>query len=367
MTRISLARAAGLASIAPALLIAAASAPAQEWTADASVGRIAQPSLPGALGSTGAALGLRYEGPRWLYLTAGMPFDSAGPAWGALGAGARFSRPWRGIEAGIDADAHGFVYRDAIARANGGGATLEAMPLVAGERGPVRVELRSGLQHHTSSFDGETDSRTLHASDLRASAGTDAFRATAEGRYVRAPEGGYPYAGAGFEAARGPGSAWAYAGKWLSDAIDDPVWGAGARLRVRGRTDVYASVQQETNDPLFRNPPRRSWSIGVSRRLGRLAPAPPAVAGPELKLGGVTFRVPLSAAGAAPSLAGDFNGWQPVPMVRQGGAWVLTLPLGRGVYRYAYRGADGQWFVPEGTPGRVDDGFGGFSSVLVVP
>jgi len=54
-------------------------------------------------------------------------------------------------------------------------------------------------------------------------------------------------------------------------------------------------------------------------------------------------------------------------MVRQGDAWVLTLPLGRGVYRYAYRGADGEWFVPEGTPGRQDDGFGGVAAVLIVP
>jgi len=365
MKRRSLVRAAGLASAA--LALAAAGVRAQGWTADVSVGRISQPSLPGGVGSTGAALALRYEGPRWGYLSAGAPFDSAGPAWGAAGAGARWTTPWRGLELGVDADAHGFGYHDAVARAGGGGVTVAAMPLLAGARGPVRVELRSGVQHHTSSFDGETVSRTLHASDLRASAGTGAFRATAEARYVRAPDGDYPFLGGGVEAVRGPGSAWAYTGTWLSDAVDEPVWGVGGRLRVRGRLDLFASVQQETNDPLFRNAPRRSWSLGVSRRLGRPAPDPAAAAAPERTAGGVTFRVPLAATREAPALGGDFNEWKPVPMVRQGDAWVLTLPLGRGVYRYAYRGADGEWFVPEGTPGRQDDGFGGVAAVLIVP
>ncbi len=356
-----------LVSSLVAFMASAGALAAQGWAVDASVGRIAQPTLPGSVASTGASLGARYEGPRWLYLTGGIPFDSAGPAWGALGAGARFATPGRRVAAGLDAAGHTHGYRDAIADAGGGGFTLEAMPLVALAGGPARLELRTGVQHHTSSYAEAIARRTLHASDVRASVGTAAFRALAEGRYVRAEEGDYPYAGAGLEAALRGGALWAYAGSWLSEAVDSPVWGAGARVQVLARTEVYASLQQETNDPLFRNAPRRSWSVGVSRRLGSAAAPVPAAVVPERRPGGVTFRIPLAASLEAPALGGDFNEWRPAPMSREGEFWVLTLPLAPGVHRYAYRGADGEWFVPEGTPGRTDDGFGGLSAVVVVP
>lgn len=370
MTRGTLIRAAGLASAALALLLAPGRGGAQGWAADAAVGRISQPSLPGGVGTTGAALGVRYEGTQWLYATAGLPFDTAGATWGAAGAGGRLSRPWHGVTLGIDADAQGFGYRDPIARQSGTGITLEAMPLAGIDVGQVALELRSGVQLYTATFGGQTLSRTLHASDLRASVGTDRLRGTAEGRFVRAPESNYPYVGGGVEGAQGPASFSAYAGAWIHDSIHTPVWGATARWRVLPRTELYAQVQQETDDPLYRNAPRRSWSLGVTRRLGRAAPAvstPALPIGPERVEGGVTFRLPASASAAAPLLGGDFNGWRPVPMVREGDAWTLTLPLARGVYRYAYRGANGAWFVPEGTTGRTDDGFGGVTAVLIVP
>jgi hypothetical protein len=360
-------RAAGLASAALALFLTPGSGGAQGWAADAAVGRYTQPSLPGGVGSTGAALGVRYEGDRWLYATAGLPFDTAGATWGAAGAGARFSRPWRGLTLGIDADAQGFGYHDPIADQTGSGITLEAMPLAGIGVGQVALELRSGVQHYTASFGGQTLSRTLHASDLRASVGDDRLRGTAEGRFVRAPEADYPYLGGGVEGTHGRASFSAFAGAWLHDSIDSPVWGGTARWRVLPRTELYAQVQQETDDPLYRNAPRRSWSLGVTRRFGR--PPPPAAAppGPQRTPAGVTFRLPASASSAAPAVGGDFNGWRPAPMRREGDDWVLTLPLASGVYRYAYRGADGAWFVPEGTEGRADDGFGGVNAVLIVP
>jgi hypothetical protein len=42
-------------------------------------------------------------------------------------------------------------------------------------------------------------------------------------------------------------------------------------------------------------------------------------------------------------------------------------PLDPGIYHYAFRTAGGEWFVPESTPGRRDDGFDGFVAILVVP
>jgi hypothetical protein len=54
-------------------------------------------------------------------------------------------------------------------------------------------------------------------------------------------------------------------------------------------------------------------------------------------------------------------------MRREGGEWVLDLALAPGVYRYAFVGDAGEWFVPEGYPGRIDDGMGGHVVVMVVP
>lgn len=352
------------------LLTGSHEAHGQGWVLDASAGQIAHEALPGSIGTFGATLGVRYEGARWLALSAGIPFDSAGVPWGALGAGARLASSGP-VVVGIDVGAHAYGFQDPISRANGGGATVEAMPLLSMRAGPVGLGVRSGLLHYTSVFSGESTSRSVHASDARLSFGSAVFRVTGEGRFIRAEEGSYPYAGASAEASLGGGTLWGYGGKWIADVIKTPVWGGGARLTILGRTDVYASFQQETNDPLYWNTPRRSWSVGVSRRLGRPPHSLPALIprslAPEVSAGQVTFRMPLSASSESPALGGDFTQWKPVRMIRDREFWTLTLPVRRGSHRYAFRRGDGEWFVPESVPGRMDDGMGGTVAVLIVP
>ena len=74
----------------------------------------------------------------------------------------------------------------------------------------------------------------------------------------------------------------------------------------------------------------------------------------------------MRAAKGRPSIAGDFTGWKPVPMQRDGSRWTFTVKLEPGTYHYAFVGEDGTWFVPESVPGRQDDGMGGHVAVLVV-
>jgi 1,4-alpha-glucan branching enzyme len=74
----------------------------------------------------------------------------------------------------------------------------------------------------------------------------------------------------------------------------------------------------------------------------------------------------VSSASSRPSIAGDFNEWKPAPMERDGDQWSYTVAVTRGVYNYAFVGADGSWFVPKDVPGRKDDGMGGYVAVLVV-
>ncbi|MGH9346917.1 MAG: hypothetical protein ACRD26_06570 [Vicinamibacterales bacterium] len=79
----------------------------------------------------------------------------------------------------------------------------------------------------------------------------------------------------------------------------------------------------------------------------------------------IRIRQTDAPAGAV-SIAGDFNNWRPVPMQREGNAWMIRLPLAAGVYHYAFRSETGTWFVPATAAGRRDDGMGGEVAVLVV-
>jgi 1,4-alpha-glucan branching enzyme len=83
--------------------------------------------------------------------------------------------------------------------------------------------------------------------------------------------------------------------------------------------------------------------------------------------GRVQVRIPVADAPASDVfIAGSFNGWQPLPMHREGDSWVVELTLPSGVYDYAFRSADGKWFVPASTAGRRSDGMGGYVARLVV-
>ena len=140
---------------------------------------------------------------------------------------------------------------------------------------------------------------------------------------------------------------------------------SGRGVSLGARTTLWGSVRQEAPDPLYWNPSRRTWSVGLTQRLGRIpAPLVPVSASPA---GTVVVRLPAGDAPAgAVSIAGDFNNWQPAPMQREGGDWIVRLPLTPGVYHYTFRSANGDWFVPPSTAGRRDDGMGGYVAVLVV-
>lgn len=355
----------------PLLLIALlatlppASARAQDWVLEVAAGGAQHDAVASSVGTSNAMLGVRYDGARWLYLTAAAPLDAQGLPWAAGGVGGRLQRPTGGFSLGLDLAAHGYAYREPTQETSGGGLSLEALPFVALAHGDRRLEVRSGVLHHGSTFAGAGASRTVHDNGVRLSAGTT-VRAGAEARYLRAEEGGYSYLGASATLPLQRGYLWAQGGGWLSELIDTPVWGVGGSLEVGRSVRLSGWLEQETNDPLYWNAPRRSWGIGVSRAFGgsrTLAP-PLTVSPPEA--GRVVLRLPADEADQAPSVGGDFNDWTPVAMTRSGDFWVASLPIAPGVYHYAFRRPDGSWFVPESVPGRVDDGFGGYSAVLVV-
>jgi hypothetical protein len=352
---------------------AAVSAPhdarAQSVSLDVSAGRTVYEPVSVTGGTNNLVGSVTYNAQRdaWVYGSAAVPIGNQAPFWDAGGAGGRFTLSGaRRVTLGSELGANGYMFRDAVAQQMGTGADVNAIPFVNLAKGLASIELRGGWRGQTLSFGGVTDKRGVFETGTRAIY-DGPVRLQGDLRWVHATEGTYPFAGASITyASASPVSVWMRAGKWMSTALDNASWGFGTSIAVNDRSNIWASVQQESPDPLYWNAQRRSWAIGMTRRLTRAsAPIVPTPAGAQP--GGVLIR--LASADAPPGdilIAGSFNNWKPQPMQREGRDWVIRLPLAPGVYQYTFRSASGEWFVPASTPGRRDDGMGGHEAVLVV-
>jgi hypothetical protein len=350
---------------------AADDALAQAWSVDVSAGRTVYEPVSVNVGSNNLAGGIRFDSRSedWIYGGAGVPLGDRDPFWGAAGAGGRFALPrseTRRVTVGVEAGAHGFTFRDAVIDQAGTGGTLEAIPFAGVSAGAGRIELRGGWRGHSLSYSGARQSRGVFETGARVAYDADAaVRVQADARWVHASEGTFPFLGASLSYAGTPLHVWAHAGKWVSDQLDEVSWGGGVGIGMGAMSTVWANIRQEAPEPLYWNTPRRSWSVGVTYRLGR-APAP-LMPAPRSDGGNVLIRIrQQDAPDGAVSIAGDFNNWRPVTMQREGSEWVIRLPIAAGVYHYAFRSGTGTWFVPASAAGRRDDGMGGHVAVLVV-
>ena len=343
----------------------------QGWSFDLSAGQIVYSPASVDIGTNNLLGTLRYDAGQegWVYGTAAAPLGNEAPFWGALGLGGRFASSGSGADArhvtvGVELDARGFSFRDAVADQMGVGGILEAIPFAALSAGAGRVEVRGGWRGQSLSFAGVTQSRAVLETGARASYGSTA-RLQADARWMHAPEGTYLFIGGSLQYDGSPIGIWARAGRWVSADLDAPAWGGGISVPVGSRAALWAAVQHEAPDPLYWNAPRRSWSIGVTQRIGRTRPT--VAPAPRSEPGGVVIRIPVSETPAGDvQIAGTFNNWQPASMRREGREWIVRLPLAPGVYHYAFRSANGDWFVPASVAGRRDDGMGGHLAVLVV-
>jgi len=110
----------------------------------------------------------------------------------------------------------------------------------------------------------------------------------------------------------------------------------------------------------------RAVSAGFVLRTSsgpRPLPRPSGVARPAAGLTRLSIRAPSA---AIVEVAGDWNGWRPVPANRgANGVWFADLAIPAGTWRYGFRIDGRQWRVPDGTAA-TDDGFGGKSAWLTV-
>lgn len=341
----------------------------QGWSAEVSAGRLVYDPLAASIGTNNLMGSLRYDARRdaWVYGAVSMPAGDDGTFWGAGGTGGRVTlpSPLAGrVRVGADVGAHGFSFRDRVVAQTGSGGVLEAMPFGRVSAGAGFVEGRGGWRGQTLSFAGIRESRGVFETGARGGYGTT-LRVQGDARWVYATEGTYPFVGATLAYDVSQVEVWGQVGKWLATDLDERVWAVGSGVSLTPRTSVWGSVRQEAPDPLYWNSTRRTWIVGLTQRLGRMPPPlVPVAASPA---GTVVVRLPAtSAPDGAVSIAGDFNNWQAAPMRREGDEWIVRLPLAPGVYHYTFRSADGEWFVPASTPGRRDDGMGGYVAVLVV-
>ncbi len=368
--------------VALALLpLATPPAAAQEWRLAGQVGRVSYPGAPGGGSATSAVLGLSRTRPRdWVGFSAGLPVDG-GPYWGSVAG-------WRRLQARgpvgflLDLSAHGFAQGDPQESADrppllplqpvgsttrvvaGYGAGAEAMAGGFASSRRLGVEVRAGAAGQASEVAGVGSDRLLPAGGLQLAAALAPFTVRAETRGWLDGDTSHAVARGSVEWGRGPLRISGSVGRWLAGGVDETEWAIGASAALGGRVELIAGARGHTFDPLYLTTTDRSAWGGISVRLGRAAVAPPAPA--RYEDGRATIRLPAGEARGPVSLAGDFNGWVPAPMRREGGEWVLDVPLAPGVYHYAFVGPDGTWFVPESVRGRRPDGMGGWVAVLVV-
>jgi hypothetical protein len=340
---------------------------AQGLSVDVSGGRLVYDPVSTNVGTNNLMGTIRYDTTRqaWVYGTAAPPLADGATFWSGGGMGGRFAARLNSrFLAGADLAAHGYMFRDAVVDQVGTGATADAMPFVRLSIGLGFVEGRGGWRGHTLSLAGVRERRNVFETGARAGYGAR-LRIDGDARWVHATEGTFPSVGVSLAYVRGPVQLWGHAGKWLHDDLDEATWGSGLAVSVSTRSTVWANVRQQAPDPLYWNTTQRTWSVGMTQRLGRLVSPLRTVSATQTGSVVITLRASDAPSGQV-SIAGDFNNWQPTAMQPDGDRWTIRLPLAPGVYHYAFRSATGTWFVPLSTPGRRDDGMGGHVAVLLV-
>jgi hypothetical protein len=360
--------------VAVGLLATATPTLAQAWAADLYAGGTQQTALAGRTADINLIGSLRYIGlaDGFAYVAGATPLNSDAVEWAAAGLG---RRPGISVVAGgrvgLDLSAHTYAYSAQSEVAGGQGGTLHVLPYVAWNHGTANVELRAGRHEHRLRHDGAVHSRGLYEVGVRGGASRGGYGAEFTGRWLADDTTTFPFAGLQVDAAVGAARVWGGAGRWLVEGDGSTEWFGGVALNTGGAGQVWAGIRADGRDPLYQNLERTSWNIGVTRSFGA-RPAVMTIPAPRLTAGGVVFRLPRSVVANAPAdgppaVAGEFSGWQPLHMRLADGEWTLALSLPSGVHRFSFVSPGGEWFVPEGYPGRMDDGMGGWIAILVVP
>ena len=231
----------------------------------------------------------------------------------------------------------------------------------------VAVATASGGGVHR--VDGTGDPLVAGSVRLRAEVREWTLEGSVEGVHAGAIR--YADVGAGFQTIHGPVTFEAVGGVRLGN-LGRTGWGqARVEWKVAAPLSLEAAVGRYAPDVtgfLQGNFVSAGLRVGLGsapRFLGRGLPSSDAMAVRREREGGVSveFRLPPT---DSVSIAGEWNGWEPVPLEAAGrGRWRARLHLAPGVYRFSLVDGSGHWFVPSGIPSMPDD-YGGTAGLLVV-
>jgi hypothetical protein len=348
---------------------------AQGWSASVDAGRATFEAGAREIETSNFVAGIQYAD-ELLWLGASLSPAASGddPLWGGVWAEARpvlRRGRWSGT---LDVGAQVYGQDDPSGITSGlgaGGAVLPGLSYRLNDA--MSVGGSAGGELYYSGFGAERTefTRTVGVVEGRIDATPEDMPIELGGtvRHILAEEGGYTLVEARVFGVRDRVAAWAGVGTWLNDQIDTTPWYAGASVRVLRRLWARAGISREAFDPVYLTDARTTWSVGLTLALDERPSGPtPADVPVPVQSGSapVALRLPTAIAPGPVSVAGDFNGWEPVAMRLDGDVWVFSATLEPGVFHYAYVDARGAWFVPEGTPGRAPDGMGGWVAVLIV-
>lgn len=247
-------------------------------------------------------------------------------------------------------------------------------------QGDVRLHVRgrsvgawvgSSLASARNSFDSASVTGFVPGAGAWAQSGS--VRAMVSYAHTRVEGDTYPEANLALALTRGPIDLTVYGGlRWSPLAgvgLDERWAGASGAYWLTPNAALIVSGGRYSADLLQGLPEGRFFSIGVrltprrARRIPASAAAPIVYSPTEARTGGIAFDVEGA---RRVEIAGDWNGWVPVAMTKDGsGRWLVPMPLEPGVYRFNLRVDGEKWIVPDGVPS-VDDGFGGRVGLLIV-
>lgn len=138
---------------------------------------------------------------------------------------------------------------------------------------------------------------------------------------------------------------------------------ASIGLRIAARSLVSRSYTAPPRDPVLSRRPEilhmrtpAGWNTSGIMREVELADA----------RDGAFVELRIAQEANTVEIAGDFSGWQPIALARQGGKWRMPEALAAGVYRMIIRIDGAEWRAPSGLP-RLQDEFGGEVGVVTIP
>ena len=155
--------------------------------------------------------------------------------------------------------------------------------------------------------------------------------------------------------------------RWETPAGWETVGGVSLSVPL-GRMEARASAGRTVPDPLTQVESGTQTSALIGLRLVSFGGREPVLVHEILEPGRpACVRIDVAPTGArAVEVLGDFSGWEPVPLARDGTRWTLELSVEPGFHHFGFL-VDGEWWIPEGVQGAVPDEWGRVNATMVVP